>query len=228
LILYSNDNRTLLYSGKYDFYENIKFVDVKKTTKSSVTSAGTGIGVDIYKKQLEATNKKYNQTVSLLNQKIKKLELDRQVNQNSQFETVNVPLTTSNNQIKNNKNYFNLMIFIKKKIVKSDFETYLKSLGIKSWIYYDFVYYISAVHLLKVNVIEKKIEYITKVIRLDIYDGQNQSSKTNSTITESQVKTAIAEKLNKLNSTQTTKNSPSLIKYIADGVSSSIKLKDIL
>jgi hypothetical protein len=228
LILYSNDSRTLLYSGKYDFYENIKFVDIKNTTKSPVTSAGTGIGVDIYKKQLEATNKKYNQTVSLLNQKIKKLELDKQVSQNSQFKAVNVPLTTPNNQIKNNKNYFNLLIFIKKKIVKADFETYIKTLGIKTWIYNDYVYYINAVHLLKVTVIEKKTEFISKVIRIDIYDGQNQSAKTNNTITESQVKKAIDEKLNKLNTTQTTKNSPTLIKYVANGISKTIKLKDIL
>jgi hypothetical protein len=228
LILYANDSKTLLYSGKYDFYENIKFVDVKKITKSTVSSGGTGVGVDIYKKQLEATNKKYNQTVSLLNQKIKKLELDRKVTQNSQFNATNVPLTTANNQIKNNKNYFNLLIFIKKKIVKADFETYLKSLGIKTWIYNDYVYYITAVHVLKVNVIEKKTEYVSKVIRINIYDGQNQSAKTNNTITESQVTKAIAEKFNKLNSSQTSKNSASSIKYIADGIAKTIKLKDIL
>jgi hypothetical protein len=228
LILYANDTKTLLYSGKYDFYENIKFVDIKNTQKTTVTSDGTGIGVDLYKKQLDATNKKFNQTINLLNQKIKKLELDKKVTQDSQFNKVNIPLTSSNNTIKNNKNYFNLIIFIKKKASKINFETFLKSLGIKTWIYNDYVYFLSSIHILTVSTIEKKTEYITKVIRIDIYDGQNQSVKTNTTITTNQVTTAISEKFNKLNKTQSVKNSATTVKYLVDGKTTILKLKDIL
>jgi hypothetical protein len=46
------------------------------------------------------------------------------------------------------------------------------------------------------------LAYIKKVIRIDIYDGQNQgSSNINTTITEDQISTVITENASKLSDT---------------------------
>jgi hypothetical protein len=216
LTLKSENINNLLYSGKYEFYENIKFIDIQSTTKQSTTSGTTSNNnsAELYKKEIDALNTTYNKTIDQLNETIKKLEIDKSVLSNSQFKKSNVPFKKPNELIKDNKSYFNILIFVKKNISLNSFQKELNELGIKSWIYNDHVYYIGSVHILIIKKIENLKTYIKTVIKINIYDGQNQGKSNNSTITTDQVKTAINENLSQLNKSLGQKSGAKKIKYL--------------
>lgn len=159
LTLSSSGGNTLLYSGKYEFYDNVKFVDLK----TQVTAA------DIVSP--------YTETIESLNKTISQLELDKSTLSNSLMNVKNIPYGIPEVLIKDNASYFNLLVFVKRYYTVDAFESALRSLGIAQWIYNDFVYFISGLHISIIQSIESMTESISAVFRIDIYDGQNEGSK---------------------------------------------------
>lgn len=159
LTLVSSNSKTLLYSGRYEFYENVKFVDIQTQNQNDI--------IDPYLQQIDR-----------LNETIKQLNVDKSVLQNSQFNKINIPYDIPENLIKDNKKFFNFLIFLRRTYSTDMFESILEGFGIKDWIYNDYVYYIGGLSILTIQQIEKLSDAVSKTIRIDIYDGQNSESKT--------------------------------------------------
>ena len=152
---------TLLYSGKYEFYENIKFIDLKTQNTDLITQNTT----------LESQVESLTNTVT-------QLEIDKKTLENSQFNIKNIPYGIPEDLIKDNKNYFNVLLYLKKYYSPAQFDVDLNSLGITAWIYYDYVYYIGGLNITLIREIESRYSNaISNITRIDIYDGQNVESK---------------------------------------------------
>jgi hypothetical protein len=200
LTIYANDTKSQLYSGKYEFYENVKFVNNTTTSTSTSTSTTTTSGTTNSGYTADTTilsGDTVNKTTDVLSSSVKTVNIDKQVSSNSAFNKSNIPLTQPSASIQSNKNYFNLMVFAKKNIVLKTLQSEFNGLGINSWIYNDYVYYLSGIHVLTVQKIEKLTTLIKTVIRIDIYAGQtaakSNGSVTNTTISESQISSLISE-----------------------------------
>lgn len=190
LTLVGNNNRTLLYSGKYEFYENVKFVDLQNINQKQEDKS----------KQTE----QYKNEIDRLKEKMNNIKIDKRERDNSRFLRRNTPFRKPTELLKDNKSYYNLLTFIKKNINRSDFESELNQMGIKNWINKDNVYYLSGIHILRVQEIEKLTKYVDDVIKINIYDGQNQPKKITPSITNELVEKAIKDKSNEIRSDQVT------------------------
>jgi hypothetical protein len=158
LTIYANDTKSQLYSGKYEFYENVKFVNNTTTSTSTSTSTTTTSGTTNSGYTADTTilsGDTVNKTTDVLSSSVKTVNIDKQVSSNSAFNKSNIPLTQPSASIQSNKNYFNLMVFAKKNIVLKTLQSEFNGLGINSWIYNDYVYYLSGIHVLTVQKIEK-------------------------------------------------------------------------
>jgi len=158
LTLVSSSSKTLLYSGTFEFYENLKFVDLQSSITNQLAEDASNIA------NLKAT--------------VASLTIDKQTLENSLLNVKNIPYGIPADLIKDNKNYFNVLIFLRRTSLQTQFDVILNTrLGITNYIYNDFVYYIGGLGNPMIEKIATYTTYVSQLIKIDIYDGQNKDSQ---------------------------------------------------
>ena len=158
LTVVSNSNRTLLYSGKFKIYEDVKFIDENVTisleTGKSKKKPGTGV------------------TPVPTNIDKKRFYFDDTINRNDPFQEKNLPERPSYHQ--SDLDYYkNVIIYMKKGVTekeKSIVKDQLKSLGLSVYYEYDETLVIERVHVSKIKSIND-IGNIDNVITLKLNFG---------------------------------------------------------
>jgi len=161
LTLVSNDTKTLLYSGKYKIYEDVKFLNDDSTY--IIPSKDTK---ELKKKKLRdrSTMHKAKST--------KRFLIDERSDSGSQFNESNLP-----NRHKNHENeldyYNNLIIYMKQGISNGEkvfIKTQLEKLGLSVYYEYEQTFVLERVHIKFVSNIET-IDNIDNIIKLKLNLG---------------------------------------------------------
>jgi hypothetical protein len=197
LVVNANGINTQLYSGKFLFYEDVTFI--KETIPTTITTTGpttTGARTTTTGARVTTTGARVT-TNTVTGPLVKKTttgatgtiksttgssktgapsttgsastQIDRNVKNNNPFVKNNMTEYKEDGSV--DKNYINLMIYVRYQINIDKMDTYLKSIGIIPEIKYGNVYYLKRVYATTVVDIKSQI-FIEKVFELPLTTGQ--------------------------------------------------------
>jgi hypothetical protein len=167
LVVVSNNSSTQLYSGKYLFYEDVTFVN---TTSGTTTTDST-------------VNTTDQIVVNTTNVDSPTTTIDAAIVQNNPFVSSNMSEYTEDTS--SDKNYTNLLIYVRYQINIDKMDAYLTAQGITPMINYGNMYFLKRVYATQVVDI-KSLDYIEKVFEIPLTTGlaskTASTSQTNSTL----------------------------------------------
>jgi hypothetical protein len=164
IIFNSDSSNTQLYSGKYVFYEDLTFVKedtINQTTTSVSGTTGTTVTPTEVTTDQETTN---TETVDDPQYKMEKI-----VQENNAFNQSNMEAYAEDTAT--DKNYFNVIIYVRFQTNIDKLDAYLESEGITPKIKYANMYYLERVYATKVQEI-KKLDYLEQVFDIKLTAGQ--------------------------------------------------------
>jgi len=156
LIVNADSSNTQLYSGKYVFYEDLTFVT---EVVSDTTSGTTEIAVDTTDQE----------TVNTEDIDEPVYNMEKVVQQNNAFNQSNMEAYAENTAT--DKNYFNVMIYVRFQTNMDKLDAYLDTQGITPKIKYANMYYLERVYVTAVQEI-KKLDYVEQVFDIKLSAGQ--------------------------------------------------------
>ncbi len=171
LIVNSENSNTQLYSGKYVFYEDLSFVTEDDTTNDGTTdgtveTSGTTLDNAAVTETIVTTDQETVNTETIDEPTYK---AEKVTKENNPFNPENMPAYTQNP--KTDKNYFNVMIYIRFQTNMDKLDDWLEKEGITPKINYQNVYFLERIYKTKVQEI-KKLNYVEEVFDLKITLGQ--------------------------------------------------------
>jgi len=184
LTIVANQNRTLLYSGKYKIYEDVRFLDtsqsdmsssvmVNTTESSETTTSETTIKADVTPNKKLPTLKDKNKSKSSSN--IKKTYIDEKVDKNDPFKEENL-IDKDPIYINELDNYVNVILYLNPGLTdmeKNSVKINLENLGVSIYYQYKDTMILQRVDLNKLKRIEE-ITYVQNVIRLKLNLGWDE------------------------------------------------------
>lgn len=213
LTIVANQNRTLLYSGKYKIYEDVRFLDtsqsdmsssvmVNTTESSETTTSETTIKADVTPNKKLPTLKDKNKSKSSSN--IKKTYIDEKVDKNDPFKEENL-IDKDPIYINELDNYVNVILYLNPgltKLEKNSVKINLENLGVSIYYQYKDTMILQRVDLNKLKRIEE-ITYVQNVIRLKLNLGWDEIKPPppipdNNTIINVNLSTAAATGVNNI------------------------------
>lgn len=156
LVVSTLNATTQLYSGKFLFYEDVTFINQTTTNTSSGTTTTSDKNV---------TNTENVDSVGS--------NLDKRITQNNPFISDNMPLYTEDPV--SDKNYTNLMIYVRFQTNIDKMDAYLKLLGMTPEIKYGNVYFLKRVYATTVVDIKSQ-DFIEKIFEIPLTSGQAPKS----------------------------------------------------
>jgi hypothetical protein len=171
LVSNNNTNKTLLYSGKYKIYEDVKFLDDDTTSyllpENNSTSQKLRTPLTSY---VGNNNNRSTDTDSTTT--TNQFYLNDKIENDNSFYEENLPTRPTSNQ--NDLDYYrNIIIYMTNSITETEkvfIKTQLESLGLSVYYGYDDTYVLERVHVSKISNIEN-ISYIENVIPLKLNFG---------------------------------------------------------
>lgn len=151
LILQAGGESTMLYSGKYNFYTDLRFVDVKGAVPTAQLTA------------VQAAAAAATQTTT-------QTSVDKSVGDKSTYKKVNVPSKTQS-ELYDNSSYMNAMVYVIGRSNQDRFVAKVTQMGITPYLTYKDVYYLVRVHVNDLETIGK-LSYVDQLMKMDIYTGQ--------------------------------------------------------
>lgn len=213
LTIVANQNRTLLYSGKYKIYEDVRFLDtsqsdmsssvmVNTTESSETTTSETTIKADVTPNKKLPTLKDKNKSKSSSN--IKKTYIDEKVDKNDPFKEENL-IDKDPIYINELDNYVNVILYLNPGLTdmeKNSVKINLENLGVSIYYQYKDTMILQRVDLNKLKRIEE-ITYVQNVIRLKLNLGWDEIKPPppipdNNTIINVNLSTAAATGVNNI------------------------------
>lgn len=187
LTIVGNSTRTLLYSGKFKIYEDVKFLEEetqsvllptqepKPTTDNVIedNSSSSSITSDTGSSTISSISSNSNilKTTSST-KKSNKFYIDHQTNANNLFNENNLPIRPESNQTELNY-YRNIIIYMKNGVStleKNNVKKQIERLGLSVYYGYEETFVIERVHVSKVRSIEN-IGNVNNVIQLKLDFG---------------------------------------------------------
>jgi hypothetical protein len=168
LTIVGNNTKTLLYSGKFSIYENIKFINENSYIPPSPPSGNDPIPITGSTNRLKVENlKSFNKSVKRTDHYI-----DGKVDNNSIFNEKNIPIRPIKDQ-KDIDYYRNILIYLKSDIHQTELNYIIdqfKSLGLSIYYQYLNTILLERVHVSKIKNIEN-INHIDNIIKLKLNFG---------------------------------------------------------
>jgi hypothetical protein len=149
---------TLLYSGKYVFYEDVVFVNPATSSPTGSTSSTGSTSTTSYDTSVVNTN--------TIDQPINKV--DQNVIANNQFVQSNIPQYTQDNTV--NKNYNSVMVYVRYQVNLDQMNAYLTASGITADIQYANVYYFYRMYVTTSTAIQA-LPFVEKVFIIPLTVG---------------------------------------------------------
>ena len=167
LIVGSDSSNTQLYSGKYVFYEDLTFVTevVSDPSTGTVDTSGT-TEATLKSASVDTTDQ---ETVNTETVDDPEYQMEKVVQENNAFNQSNMTAYAENPET--DKNYFNVMIYVRFQTNMDKLDEYLNEQGITPKIKYANVYYLERVYVTAVQEI-KKLDYVEQVFDLKLTVGQ--------------------------------------------------------
>jgi len=177
LTIVGNNTRTLLYSGKYKIYEDVKFLEEVKSgtlTPSEEKPKDDSIIVDtsVSSSPTNDSSNSGHSSIIKTNKKKNKFYIDDKLHKNSPFKEENIPVRPLYDQTELNY-YRNIIVYMKNGIStaeKNIIRAKLKSLGLSIYYNYGDTFVLERVHVSKIKNIEE-IGSINNVIKLKLNFG---------------------------------------------------------
>ena len=161
LVVVATNSTTQLYSGKFVFYEDVTFVNGTSTGTTTGSTSTTS------RPDVIVTNTEKADSVTPA--------VDVAANQNNPYSKDNMPTYTEDSTT--DKNYTNLMIYVKGSTNISKMDAYLAGAGIAPDIKYANVYFLKRIYnTIVVNI--KALDFVDKVFEIPISTGQAPQSLT--------------------------------------------------
>lgn len=170
LTVVSNQTRTLLYSGKFKIYEDIKFLDNETNSyllpNNEPPTNENKIPIYTTKRPGIASNVNVNKSAN------NKFYIDEKIENNNIFKEKNLPIRPDYDQ--SDLDYYrNLIIYLKQGSTSKEIEyvkSKLESLGLSIYYNYSETFVLERVHVNKIKNVEN-INYVNNVIQLKLNLG---------------------------------------------------------
>ena len=160
LVVTADSVSTQLYSGKFIFYEDVTFVQENQLVESVTGTTGTIITTSD-----EIILNTENVDVAVKND----TEVDKNVQENNPFIDSNMVPYEEDTKI--DKNYTNLMVYVRFQTNIDKTDAYFKSENIIPKIKYGNVYFLERIYKTKINDIKSQ-DFIQEVFEIPITTGQ--------------------------------------------------------
>jgi hypothetical protein len=158
LVVTADGVNTQLYSGKYIFYEDVTFVQDNQLTETTTT--GT----------TESTSDQVILNTENIDSVIKNdTEVDKNVQENNPFVAENMDIYVENPEV--DKNYTNLMVYVRFQTNIDKMDAYLKTENITPKIKYGNIYFLERIYKTEINDIKSQ-NFIEKVFEIPIATGE--------------------------------------------------------
>jgi hypothetical protein len=179
LIVSSDSSNTQLYSGKYVFYEDLSFVSETKTNNTETSSNITGATV-------QSTSTTDQETVNTENIDEPSYQAEKVTRDINPFRQDNMEAYAP--ETKTDKNYFNVLIYVRFQTNMDKLDEYLASQDITPKIKYANMYFLERVYATQVQEL-KKLDYVEQVYDLKVTTGQSSKEvKKTSSLTRTENK----------------------------------------
>jgi hypothetical protein len=179
LIVSSDSSNTQLYSGKYVFYEDLSFVSETKTNNTETSSNITGATV-------QSTSTTDQETVNTENIDEPSYQAEKVTRYINPFRQDNMEAYAP--ETKTDKNYFNVLIYVRFQTNMDKLDEYLASQDITPKIKYANMYFLERVYATQVQEL-KKLDYVEQVYDLKVTTGQSSKEvKKTSSLTRTENK----------------------------------------
>ncbi len=152
LIVSTNSTSTQLYSGKFLFYEDVTFVTSTGTTSTSTTSTSTSDKIVVNTENVDSAT----------------TNLDKNITDNNAFIKDNMTAYTEDTTV--DKNYTNLLIYVRFQTNIDKMDSYLGTIGIIPEIHYGNMYFLKRVYATTVTDIKAQA-FIEKIFDIPINMG---------------------------------------------------------
>ena len=171
LVVAADNSTTQLYSGKFLFYEDVTFINGTTTGATSTTQAVTDQVV------VNTTNVDSVDT-----------SVDQNITQNNPFVQSNMSGYTEDPNV--DKNYSNLLIYVRFQTNIDKMDAYLKTLGITPEIKYGNMYFLKRIYATTVVDIKSQ-DFIEKVFVISLTIGTASQSVTSYTDTNTNLRVFV-------------------------------------